>query len=79
MMVSEVERLSREVEVLKAKVGEVDALRARLDALERSVGLPVWTPSKRERELIMRRVRDADAGDTVPLEEVKARLKGRGG
>ncbi len=78
-MVSEVERLSREVEVLKAKVGEVDALRARLDALERAVGLPVWKPSKRERELIMRRVREADAGDTVSLAEVKARLKGRGG
>jgi hypothetical protein len=59
-MVSEVERLSREVEVLKAKVGEVDALRARLDALERAVGLPVWKPSKRESELIMRRVREAD-------------------
>ena len=79
MMVSEVERLSREVEVLKAKVGEVDALRARLDALERAVGLPVWKPSKRERELILRRVREADAGDTVSLAEVKARLKGRGG
>ncbi len=78
-MVSEVERLSREVEELKAKVGEVDALRARLDALERAVGLPVWKPSKRERELIMRRVREADAGDTVSLAEVKARLKGRGG
>jgi len=79
LMVSEVERLSREVEVLKAKVGEVDALRARLDALERAVGLPVWKPSKRERELILRRVREADAGDTVSLAEVKARLKGRGG
>lgn len=78
MMVSEVERLSREVEVLKAKVGEVDALRARLDALERAVGLPVWKPSKRERAIIERRLASGD-DDCVPLEEVEARLRGRGG
>lgn len=73
-MVSEVERLSREVDELRAKVGEVDALRARLDALERAVGLPVWRPSKRERAIIERSLASDD--DCVPLEEVEAYLKG---
>jgi hypothetical protein len=66
-MVSEVERLSREVEVLKA----------RLDALERAVGLPVWKPSKRERAIIERRLASGDE-DSVPLEEVEASLEERG-
>ncbi len=69
MMVSEVERLSREVEELKAKVGEVDALRA--------VGLPFWKPSKRERAIIERRLASGD-DDCVPLEEVEASLEERG-
>ncbi len=57
---------------------ELAAIRERLDAIERRMGSE-WIPSVRERELIMRRAKEAEAGDTVPLAEVKARLKRSGG
>ena len=52
-------------------------MRARLDALERAVGLPVCRPSKRGRAIIERRLASGDE-DCVPLEEVEASLEERG-
>ena len=59
-------------------LAELAAIRERLDVIERKLGCE-WVPSARERELILRRAKEAKAGDTVPLAEVKARLKGRVG
>lgn len=66
MMVSEVERLSREVE----------ALRARIEALEKR-SVPFVGVSTGERRLLMRRLAEAEAGDVVPWEEVKASLEAK--
>jgi hypothetical protein len=59
-------------------LAELAAIRERLDVIVSNLGCE-WVPSARERELILRRAREAEAGDTVPLAEVKARLKRRGG
>jgi vacuolar-type H+-ATPase subunit D/Vma8 len=65
-MVSEVERLSREME----------ALRARVEALERCA-LPIVQVSAREKRILMRRLAESEAGEVVPWEEVKASLEAR--
>jgi hypothetical protein len=72
-MVSEVERLNKEVETLKAKMGEVEAMKARLEALERAMGLPEWRPSKKERNIIENRIDSNE--DCVPLEAIEAKLQ----
>ncbi len=56
---------------------ELAAIRERLDAIERQLE-ESWNPSERERRIIMRRAKEAEEGDVVPLAEVKARLKRRG-
>ncbi len=50
-------------------------MKARLEALERAIGLPEWRPSKKGREIIERRI-DSDE-DCVPLEAVEAKLQDR--
>jgi len=61
-MVSKVERLSR----------ELDALRLRVEALERRVATEAELPEEEVQEL--ERMRDeADDGDYLPLDEILAR------
>jgi len=66
--------VSSEEELLEKVYREVVAIRERLDALERRM-IPEVEVSARERRLIRRRMKEAREGQTVPWEEVKARLE----
>ena len=63
-------------ELLEKVYREVVAIRERLDSLERRM-IPEVEVSARERRLIRRRMREAEEGQTVPWEEIKARLEKR--
>ena len=57
--------VSSEEGLLKKVYREVVAIRERLDALERRM-IPEVEVSAKERRLILRRMREAEEGQTVP-------------